>query len=136
MLEKTAVKLRDLQVAQRCAARLITELIMRDRIAPVLSSLHWLLAHQRVEQKVLNTLHIKTLNNEDMSVYLRDRGGQMCGEEDSLGEWLSCLTFKTCLADVEYLPVGEADLNQSTPQCEHLSGSLVHVDNKNIIVAC
>ena len=71
---KTAAALRHLQAVPRTIlhVRVITGLGIRDHITPALRELHRLPVHQRVKHNVLNILH-KTLNSENMSVYLHDR---------------------------------------------------------------
>ena len=62
--------LKNLQLIQNAAARVLTGTSKRDHISPVLSSLHWLPVKYRIEFKIL-LLTYKSLNDQAPS-YLKD----------------------------------------------------------------
>ena len=62
--------LRNLQLIQNAAARVLTRTSKRDHISPVLASLHWLPVKSRIEFKIL-LLTYKTVNGQAPS-YLKD----------------------------------------------------------------
>jgi len=61
--------LRRLQVAQNCAARLITGTPRSEHMTPVLGRLHWLPVHQRIVFKTLCVVY-KCLHQQNMPSYL------------------------------------------------------------------
>ena len=60
-----------LQVAQNCAARLITNIPRRKHITPTLKNLHWLPVLSRIDFKVLVLTH-KALNADGSPSYMKD----------------------------------------------------------------
>jgi len=71
LLGVTDKTLKKLELAQNCAARVLTGTRPRDHITPVLIHLHWLPVRQRLSFKVLTTIQ-KSLHSEIAPTYMKE----------------------------------------------------------------
>ncbi len=60
-----------LQLAQNCAARLVTGCPRGEHITPFLKELHWLPVHQRIQFKALMLLH-QAIHSDTSPVYMQE----------------------------------------------------------------
>ena len=82
-----------LQKAQNSAARLLTGTKRRDHITPILKELHWLPVRQRINFKVILTVH-NALHKESSPGYLKEFLSLRCPSRrlrSSADQWLTAI---------------------------------------------
>ena len=93
LLGLPACEMSRLQKAQNSAARLLTGAKRRDHITPVLKQLHWLPVRQRIDYKIILTVH-NSIHRETSPIYLKEFLSLRCPSRrlrSSADPWLTAI---------------------------------------------